>query len=69
MTAFIVRAFSSAIMGVAKAFLTERIITMVVLSVLKELAASTKTNIDDKIVNEVAASMGMLDFCEVKKKL
>ncbi|QAR34095.1 hypothetical protein EP073_11980 [Geovibrio thiophilus] len=69
MISILVKMFSGAMLGVAKAFLTEKIITMVVIGVLKELAASTKTAIDDRIVNEVAASLGMVDLGEVKKKL
>ncbi|GAB1536618.1 hypothetical protein ADMFC3_22490 [Geovibrio sp. ADMFC3] len=69
MITLLVKMFSGAMLGVAKAFLTERIITIVVLGVMRELAASTKTTIDDRIVNEVAESLGMVDFGEVKKKI
>ncbi|MGE4496520.1 MAG: hypothetical protein AB7E48_01465 [Deferribacterales bacterium] len=69
MISILVKMFSGAMLGVAKAFLTEKIITLVVVEVLKELAASTKTTIDDRIVSEVAASLGMVDLSEIKKKL
>ena len=65
----IIKLISGTMLSVAKAFLTERIITMVVLEVMKALAASTKTQIDDRIVAEVAASLGSVNMSEIKEKI
>ncbi len=59
MTAFITKAVIAATGNILYAFFTERMVSRIILEVLKTLAAKTSNRLDDEIIGQLEKSMNL----------